>query len=111
MLIPLQEASLRFDSSLLEEEASEMLGFNVDAKARFAVGGDHACVILDSGGARCWGAGSNGQLGGGALRAREVRVQQHAMGVEILNFAIASRVPWPSTPAHLKPTRVPLGCF
>jgi len=32
--IPLQEASLRFDSSLLKEEASEMLGFSVNAKAR-----------------------------------------------------------------------------
>lgn len=33
--IPLQEASLRFDSSLLKQEASSMLGFSMDAKARF----------------------------------------------------------------------------
>lgn len=33
--IPLQEASLRFDSSLLKEEASEKLGFSIDSKARF----------------------------------------------------------------------------
>jgi alpha-tubulin suppressor-like RCC1 family protein len=30
---------------------------------RLAVGGDHACVILEGGGARCWGAGYYGTLG------------------------------------------------
>jgi len=33
--IPTQEASLRFSSAMLREEASEMLGFSIDAKARF----------------------------------------------------------------------------
>jgi hypothetical protein len=32
---PLQESSLRFGSSLLKEEASERLGFSLDAKARY----------------------------------------------------------------------------
>jgi hypothetical protein len=32
---PLQESSLRFGSSLLREEASELLGYSVDAKARY----------------------------------------------------------------------------
>jgi len=35
LTIPLQESSLRFGSSLLKEEASEMLGYSVDAKARY----------------------------------------------------------------------------
>lgn len=35
--IPTQEASLRFDSSMLREEASQMLGFSMDAKARFGL--------------------------------------------------------------------------
>lgn len=35
--IPTQEAVLRFDSSMLREEASQMLGFSMDAKARFGL--------------------------------------------------------------------------
>lgn len=32
---------------------------------QLSVGGDHTCVLLDTGGVRCWGGNSNGQLGYG----------------------------------------------
>ncbi|WP_157232090.1 hypothetical protein [Hyalangium minutum] len=35
--IPLQQANLRFSSSMLREEASESLGFSLEAKARFGL--------------------------------------------------------------------------
>lgn len=35
--------------------------------ADLAAGGNHTCVVLTTGGARCWGLGDQGQLGNGAL--------------------------------------------
>ena len=40
---------------------------NVITAAHIAAGGGHTCVILTSGGARCWGYGDRGQLGNNAL--------------------------------------------
>jgi len=39
-----------------------------------AAGGHHSCVILISGGVRCWGAGSSGQLGNGLTNHSNVPV-------------------------------------
>ena len=33
--------------------------------AQVSVGGDHACVVTNSGGAKCWKSNFNGQLGDG----------------------------------------------
>jgi alpha-tubulin suppressor-like RCC1 family protein len=35
--------------------------------AQLAAGGNHTCVVLTTGGARCWGQGDQGQLGNGAV--------------------------------------------
>lgn len=36
---------------------------NLTTAAHLAVGGHHSCVVLTTGGARCWGQGDQGQLG------------------------------------------------
>ena len=71
--IPLQEASLRFDSSLLKEEASEMLGFSMDAKARYK---------LVSGSAR---AKFSRSLTNNSLSVGMFYVADYRMGIERLD--------------------------
>ncbi len=71
--IPLQEASLRFDSSLLKEEASEMLGYSVDAKARYK---------LVSGNAR---AKFSRSLTNNSLSVGMFYVADYRMGIERLD--------------------------
>ncbi len=73
--IPLQESSLRFDASLLKEEASEMLGFSVDAKARYK---------LVSGSAR---ARFSRSLTNNSLSLGLFYVADYKMGVERLDQA------------------------
>lgn len=82
--IPLQEANLRFDSSLLQEEASEMLGFSVDAKARFK---------LVSGSAR---ARFSRSLTNKSLSIGMFYVADYNMGVERLDQA---NLEWTVDPA------------
>lgn len=42
---------------------------------QIAVGLSHACALLDTGAMRCWGAGTNGQLGQGATTSASTPVQ------------------------------------
>jgi alpha-tubulin suppressor-like RCC1 family protein len=52
--------------------------------AQVSVGGTHVCAVTTTGGAKCWGYGGNGQLGGGASvsRATPVDVVGLTAGVE-----------------------------
>jgi alpha-tubulin suppressor-like RCC1 family protein len=46
-----------------------------------SVGGQHACVVLNSGGAKCWGANAYGQLGDSTILNRPIPVDVSFLGV------------------------------
>lgn len=46
----------------------------VTQAAHLAVGGHHSCVVLTTGGVRCWGQGNQGQLGNGQISHSNVPV-------------------------------------
>ena len=50
------------------------------ATSVIAEGEDHTCVVLSSGGMRCWGADNNGQLGDGSFSYSETPVAVSGLG-------------------------------
>jgi hypothetical protein len=53
---------------------------------------DHACATLEAGGAKCWGANDNGQLGNGFLEGlhfKPAKVLGLADGVQVLTLVLS----------------------
>ena len=45
-----------------------------------SAGGNHTCAVMDSGGVRCWGANSSGEVGDGSTTARSQPVDVSGLG-------------------------------
>ncbi len=54
--------------------SSDELAFDNARHPRLGVGATHACAITSTGGVRCWGAGTEGQLGDGGFVDRRAAV-------------------------------------
>jgi len=48
--------------------------------AAIAPGGDHTCALTASGGVKCWGSNSDGQIGNGAILMRSIPMDVHELG-------------------------------
>ncbi|MEY4667883.1 MAG: hypothetical protein RL518_582 [Pseudomonadota bacterium] len=49
-----------------------------------SVGSTHACVVMESGGAKCWGVNSSGQIGDGSLFSRVIPVDVSGWTANVL---------------------------
>lgn len=63
-------AGLTFDGGVRPPATSPQPVTGISGARRIAAGARHACVVLASGEASCWGDGVNGQLGNGASNVR-----------------------------------------
>lgn len=47
--------------------------YGLPTASALAVGGDHACAVINTGDVHCWGAGERGQLGNGLAPPQQNR--------------------------------------
>ena len=62
-----------------ESAATEVIGLRSGVKM-IAAGGDYTCAVMESGGVKCWGEGTSGQLGNGGVM--NASVPQEVIGLD-----------------------------